>query len=84
MRQTYALLGLCQKYGDGRVEAICQSALAFDVVSVTRIAQMLKSATKPTRPEPGGSKLVQLPLPRFVRPVEHFETRSPTSKKEDR
>jgi transposase len=84
MRQTYALLGLCQKYGDGRVEAICQSALAFDVVSVTRIAQMLKSATKPTRPESGGGKLVQLPLPRFVRPVEHFETRSLTSKKEDR
>jgi len=27
MRQAYALLSLCEKYGDGRVEAICQSAL---------------------------------------------------------
>jgi transposase len=81
MRQAYALLGLCQKYGDGRVEAICQSALAFDVVSVPRISQMLKSATKPTRPEAGG-KVVQLPLPRFVRPPEHFETRSGATKKE--
>jgi transposase len=81
MRQAYALLSLCQKYGDGRVEAICQSALAFDVVSVPRIAQMLKSAAKPARPEPSG-KLVQLPLPRFVRPKEHFETRSGETKKE--
>jgi transposase len=79
MRQAYALLSLCDKYGDGRVEAICQSALAFDVVSVTRIAKMLKSAAKPTRPAASG-KLVQLPLPRFVRPATHFETRSPTGK----
>jgi hypothetical protein len=82
MRQAHALLGLCQKFGDGRVEAICQSALAFDVVSVRRITQMLESAMKPTRPESAGGKLVQLPLPRFVRPAEHFETRSPTTKKE--
>lgn len=79
MRQAYALLALCDKYGDGRVEAICQSALAFDVVSITRIAKMLKSATKPARPDAAG-KLVQLPLPRFVRPAAHFETRSPASK----
>lgn len=81
MRQAYALIALCDKYGDGRVEAICQSALAFDVVSVTRVGKMLKSAAKPSRPEASG-KIVQLPLPRFVRPTEHFETRSGSSKKE--
>jgi transposase len=81
MRQAYALISLCDKYGDGRVEAICQSALAFDVVSVARVAKMLKSAAKPTRPEAAGN-VVQLPLPRFVRPPEHFETRSGASKKE--
>lgn len=81
MRQAYALISLCDKYGDGRVEAICQSALAFDVVSVSRVAKMLKSAAKPTRPE-GAGNVVQLPLPRFVRPAEHFETRSGASKKE--
>jgi transposase len=80
MRQAYALLSLCDKYGDGRVEAICQSALAFDVVSVHRIAKMLKSAAKPAYPEVTG-KLVQLAVPRFLRPKEHFETRS--SKKEN-
>jgi hypothetical protein len=81
MRQAYALIGLCDKYGDGRVEAICQSSLAFDVVSVPRIARMLKSAAKPARPNADG-KVVQLPLPRFVRPAEHFETRTRAGTKE--
>jgi hypothetical protein len=65
------------------VEAICQSALAFDVLSVPRIAAMLKSATKPTSPaQAGGDKVVQLPLPRFARPADHFETLARSSKKE--
>lgn len=84
MRQAYALLGLCQKYGDGRVEAICQSALAFDVVSVPRIAAMLKSAAKPIAPADGQGKVVQLPLPRFARPAADFETLARSSKKEGR
>jgi hypothetical protein len=82
MRQVYALLALCDKFGDGRVEAICQSALAFDVVDVSRVAKMLKAAAKPTRPVQG-SKVVQLSLPRFVRPTEHFETRAQARRKED-
>jgi len=76
MRQAYALLRLCDKYGSGRVEAVCQTALAFDVVDVTRITRMLKSASKPepqTSSRRGGN-LVQLALPRFARPEEHFET----------
>jgi transposase len=87
MRQAYALLSLCEKYGDGRVEAMCQSALAFDVVNVSKVAAMLKSAAKAPRPSSG--KVVQLPLPRFVRPTEHFKTQpaavtsaEPTSTKE--
>jgi transposase len=43
MRQAYALVRLCDKFGDGRVEAVCQSALAFDVVDVRRIERMLKT-----------------------------------------
>ena len=84
MRQAYALLGLCQKYGEGRVEAICQSALAFDVVSVPRIAGMLKSAAKPISPANTQGKVVQLPLPRFARPTGDFETLPRSSKKEGR
>ena len=81
MRQVYALLALCDKYGDGRVEAICQSALAFDLVDVHRLSKMLKSAAKPPSPERAG-KVVQLDLPRFGRPAAHFETRPTSSKKE--
>ena len=72
MRQGYALLALCEKYGNGRVEAMCQSALAFDVVNVAEVSAMLKSAAKTPRPSSG--KVVQFPLPRFTRPAEHFET----------
>ncbi len=79
----YALLRLCDKYGEGRVEAVCQSALAFDVVDVSRITRMLKIAAVPTVPEPPmKAKVVQLPLPRFARPEEHFATRPSASKKE--
>jgi hypothetical protein len=74
---------MCEKYGAGRVEAICQSALAFDVVDVRRVERMLKSAAKPGKPERSSNKLVQLPLPRFARPEEHFATRSQSSKKEE-
>jgi transposase len=82
MRQAYALIALCDKYGDGRVEAVCQSALAFDVVSVARIAKMVKTGRKPARPDSAG-RVVQLPLPRFVRPTEHFETRSASTTKKE-
>jgi transposase len=80
MRAAYALLRLCEKFGDGRVEAVCQSALAFDVVDVARITRMLKAAVKPTSPEQGGGNVVQLALPRFARPEHHFETRAPAKK----
>jgi transposase len=82
MRAAYALLRLCETFGDGRVEAVCQSALAFDVVDVARITKMLKAAAKPTAPKALGSRVVQLPLPRFARSHEHFATRDGASKKE--
>ena len=82
MRQGYALLRLCDKYGDGRVEAVCQSALAFGVVDVTRVTRMLKSAAKLPAAETSDRKVVQLTLPRFARADEHFETRPGSTKKE--
>lgn len=78
MRQAYALLALCDKYGEARVEAVCQTALAFDVVDVSRIGRMLKAAVAP--PASTGKaegKVVQLQLaPRFARGLDHFITRS--------
>jgi hypothetical protein len=85
MRQGYSLLRLCDKYGPERVESVCKSALAFDVVDVHRIGNMLKTAAKPSMAPGAGErrKLVQLPLPRFARSDEHFETRRPAVKRED-
>ena len=82
MRQAYALLRLCDKFGDGRVEAVCQSALAFDVVDVVRITRMLKRGAKLISPVKGERTVVQLALPRFARPEEHFQTRAVTKKEE--
>lgn len=76
MRQGYALLRLCDKYGVGHVEAVCQSALAFDVVDVVRITRMLKSAIRPGLVEDKQGKLVPITsAPRFARGSEHFATR---------
>ena len=80
MRQAYALMRLCDKYGAGRVEAVCQTSLAFDMLDVRRITRMVKAAipSPHTTDTSGGAKVVQLTLPRFARAIEHFETR-PTS-----
>jgi transposase len=89
MRQAYALLGLCEKYGDGRVEAVCQTALAFEMFDVKRIKRMVQVPTRAEHPairEAGSiteAKVIQLPLPRFARTVEHFETRSTTRQEGD-
>ena len=76
MRLVYALLRLCKKYGDGQVEAVCQSSLGFDVVDVSRITRMLETALAPPQPardEP--RKVVAIATPRFARSTEHFVTR---------
>jgi dissimilatory sulfite reductase (desulfoviridin) alpha/beta subunit len=80
MRQAYALLSLCDRFGAGRVEAACQSALAFDVVDVKRIKRMLATAARPPAATGDSGKVVQLPLPmpRFARDAEHFATRTTT------
>jgi len=81
MRQVHALLGLCDRFGVGRVEAICQSALSFEVVDVTRIRRMLERAAKPVDAASTGGKVVKLAPARFARSVDHFETRkAPTGK----
>lgn len=36
LRQGYQLLRLCERYGQDRVNALCERALAFDVIEVRR------------------------------------------------
>jgi hypothetical protein len=82
MRAAYALLSLCDKYGDGAVESVCQTALALDCVDVKRISRMLKLGLGRSK-TPRGDNVVQLRLPasrsRFERSDDHFRTRKEES-----
>jgi hypothetical protein len=79
MRQVYALLRLCQRYGSERVDALCARALAFDVVSVPRIERMLKQAQKAEDGAPAG-RVVKLPSSRFARDPASFATKPGVTK----
>ena len=73
MRQGYALMRLCERYGDERVEAMCSHALRFDVVDVSRVERLLKDARRAE--EEASPKLRALPVGRFARPTTQFSTR---------
>lgn len=68
MRQVYALLGLARRYGDGRLDAACQTALQADMIDVRRLARLLELA--PPAPEPGSGKVV--PIARYLRPASQY------------
>jgi transposase len=78
MRQAYGLLRLCEKYEAARVDALCVRSLAFDVLDVSRIERMLKSARTAEDTAPKGT-VVPLPASRFARDPASFATikRSP-------
>jgi transposase len=83
MRQAYRLLGLCQRFGRARVDEACRRALAFDVIDVTRIDRMLRTAQKHEDEAVERGKLVQLDLlPRFARPVDVFATTRSSTEEE--
>jgi transposase len=68
MRQVYALLGLARRYGDARVNAACDTALAVEMLSVRRLARLLELATPPPAVPPARV----LPLARYLRPATHY------------
>lgn len=73
MRQAYALLHLCDRYGAARVDAVCARALAFDVVDVSRIERMLKTARTMEESKELAGKLLPMPS-RFARDPASFAT----------
>ncbi len=70
MRRVYALLGLCKRYGDGRVEETCRMALAAEMLDVHRLERMIKLAAPSPTPSPGSSKVI--PLARHLRPASEY------------
>jgi transposase len=81
LRQAYGLLRLCDRYGRERVDALCARSLAFDVVDVTRIERMLKSAIALEAEATATGKVIALPAGRFARDVSTFATMKGTSPK---
>jgi hypothetical protein len=75
MRRVYALLGLVKRYGAARVEAMCQLALAAELVDVTRLKRMLALATPPPADAPA---LRALAGARYLRPVTEYVLVRPT------
>ena len=47
MRRVYALLRLVRRYGEARVDATCATALAHQMLNVTRLENMLKNPLPP-------------------------------------
>jgi transposase len=69
MRRVYALLGLCRRYGDERVQEVCALALAAEMFDVRRLERMIQLAVKP-KAEPPQSNVV--PLARYLRDSKQY------------
>ena len=72
MRRVYALLGLCKRYGDLRVEQTCQVALAAEMVDVHRLERMIKLAAPSPSPTAAAASNNVIPLARHLRPASQF------------
>jgi hypothetical protein len=85
MRRVYALLGLVRRYGAARVNEACATALAADLVDVTRLKRMLELGARITPTSERRAQIV--PLARYLRPASQyalpFRTAAPASKGED-
>lgn len=83
MRQAYALLRLCDRYGEERVDQLCARALAFEVFDVVRLERMLKAAQTTREPAAPAGRVVLLPVGRFARSKEAFVTRATCTDREE-
>ena len=71
MRRVYALLGLVRRYGAARVNDVCVTALAADMLDVRRLQRMLELAsTTATRATPPSARII--PLARYLRPASQY------------
>ena len=70
MRACFALLGLCRRFGDERVNETYKLAHAAQMYDVHRLERMLKLGPPAPKPEAPESNVV--PLARFLRPKEQY------------
>lgn len=71
MRLVYALLGLCRRYGEARVEEVCARALEAQMHDFFRLERMLKLGAAHVQPnDRQRSKVV--PLARYLRPSSQY------------
>jgi transposase len=75
LRQAYGLLRLCERYGHDRVNALCERALAFDVIAVPRLEGMLKDTRRTEEAAVATGRVIVLPA-RFARDAAAFATRT--------
>lgn len=75
MRSVRALLGLCRRYGDARVESACARALAADMRSIYRLERMLKIDAPAVSVAP--AKVI--PIGRYLRPATVYALPKPGS-----
>jgi hypothetical protein len=70
MRRVYALLGLVRRYGAERVNAVCSTALAVDMLDVHRLKRMLALAVPTSTAGAPAAPIV--PRPRYLRPPSQY------------
>jgi transposase len=67
LRMLFKLLGLARKYGSGRLDASCKTALDAGMVDVYRLADLVRLDT---RLGPPPAKVI--PLARYLRPASQY------------
>jgi hypothetical protein len=69
MRRVFALLGLCKRYGSGRVEEACSKSLSLGLVDVKRLRKALDNGPAPP-PSVGTDRVI--PIAKYLRPKSQY------------
>jgi transposase len=70
MRRVFALLGLCRRFGNERVDETCKIALAAEMHDIRRLERILDLAPQIRKPAPPESNVI--PLARYLRPASQY------------
>jgi hypothetical protein len=75
LRQAQKLMRLTTRYGPSRVDAACQRALAFDLINVRRVEDIITNGLAIDADSASRDEVEVLPLPlTFLRESTHFAT----------